>query len=105
MVSWIITALSCCRLSEQAKQERKVSCPPLICLENLLGHCDKKPLCDHNHCTMPYMWQYRHLGVDGDTWKAFTPSENEAIERQFCDVNVSVADVEHIMISPPPSVL
>lgn len=51
------------------------------------------------------MWQYKDSGTDEDTWKAFTPSDNEAIEQQFCDVNVTVAGMEHIMISPPSSLL
>lgn len=53
------------------------------------------------------MWQYKYPSTDrqGDTWRSFTQSENEAIEQQFCDVNVVVAEMEHIMIAPPPSVL
>lgn len=55
------------------------------------------------------MWQYKledpSSDQHGDIWKSFTQSENEAIEQQFCDINVVVADMEHIMIEPPPSVL
>lgn len=53
------------------------------------------------------MWQYEDPSSNrlGDTWTAFTQSENEAIEQQFCDVNVLDAELEHIMIPTPPSVL
>ena len=53
------------------------------------------------------MWQYEDPSSDHqeDTWKAFTQSENEAIEQQFCDVNVFNAEMEHIMIPTPPTVL
>ncbi|XP_078359754.1 uncharacterized protein LOC144644197 [Oculina patagonica] len=81
--------------------------PHNICLEFLLGHCSKEQLCDHYHYRAPYMWQYKYSSTDhqGDTWKSFTQSESETIEQQFCDVNVVVAEMEHIMIAPPPSAL
>ena len=56
------------------------------------------------------MWQYRYKdstnesGI-GNSWKSFTENENEAIERQFCDVNITVARMEDIMIATPPDVL
>lgn len=87
---------------------KDVPCSPHhICLDFLLGHCSKDQLCDHYHYSTPYMWQYKYPSTDrqGDTWRSFTQSENEAIEQQFCDVNVVVAEMEHIMIAPPPSVL
>ena len=51
------------------------------------------------------MWQYQDPRGDGDSWKAFTVNENEDIEKQFCDVNITVAEMKHIMISTPPSLL
>ena len=85
-------------------------CPQYICLDFLLGRCSKEQLCDHYHYTStPYMWQHKledpSSDHQGDIWKSFTRSENEAIEQQFCNVNVVVADMEHIMIEPPSSVL
>lgn len=96
-------------IMETATQRRDVPpCPPqYICLDFLLGHCSKEQLCDHYHYNVPYMWQYKDPSSDhqGDTWKPFTQSENEAIEQQFCDVNVLDAEMEHTMIPTPPSVL
>lgn len=91
---------------ETAAQRRDA--PQYICLDFILGHCRKEQLCDQYHdlaYNAPYMWQYNISDHQGDTWEAFTQSENEAIERQFCDVNVLDAEMEHIMIPTPPSVL
>ena len=101
------------RLTVQVARERKsATCqPPYICVDNLLGQCSKQSrLCDQSHRSRPYMWQYKYKdsttekGI-GNSWKSFRESENEAIERQFCDVNITVARVEDIKIATPPDVL
>ena len=84
--------------------------PHYICVDNLLGQCSKQSLCDQSHRSRPYMWQYKYKDSTtesriGNSWKSFTESENEVIERQFCDVNITVARMKDIMISTPPDVL
>ena len=100
------------RLTVQVARERKsATCQPhYICVDNLLGQCSKQSLCDQSHRSRPYMWQYKYKDSTtesriGNSWKSFTESENEVIERQFCDVNITVARMEDIMISTPPDVL
>ena len=99
-------------LTVQVAHERKsATCrPPYICVDNLLGQCSKQSLCDQSHRSRPYIWQYKYKDSTtesriGNSWKSFTGSENEAIERQFCDVNITVARVEDIKIATPPDVL
>ena len=105
----IYNSLSTCYHTAPSRQKREVQNmhnPQYICLDFLLGHCSKQELCDHYHYSMPYMWQYKDPSNEqADNWKAFTENENEAIERLFCDVNVTVKEMEHIMIAPPPFIL
>lgn len=88
------------------REMQNVHSPQYICLEFLLGHCGKAQLCNYSHHNMPYLWQYRYPGNEqADSWKTFTENESEEIERQFCIVDVTETDVEHIVVAPPPTAL
>ncbi|XP_022804544.1 uncharacterized protein LOC111341797 [Stylophora pistillata] len=94
------------RVMSPKREMQNVHSPQYICLEFLLGHCGKAQLCDYCHHNMPYLWQYRYPGNEqADSWKTFTENECEEIERQFCIVDVTETDVEHIVVAPPPTAL
>ena len=58
-----------------------------ICQQFLIGKCSKGPGCENHHCLLPYRWQYK--GSIFDEWKNFSDTDNLALEKLYCDVNVA----------------
>ena len=57
-----------------------------ICSDFLLGKCKKGVKCPGHHCSLPYHWQYKVSEVD--EWKSFSETDNETLEKLYCDVTL-----------------
>ena len=68
-----------------------------ICSDFLLGKCKKGVRCSGHHCSLPFHWQYKVPDVD--EWKSFTETDNETLEKLYCDVMLEDCSASGFQIS------
>jgi len=56
-----------------------------ICSDFILGKCKKGFKCPGHHCFLPFHWQYK---LPHDEWKSFNETDNEKLEKLYCDVTL-----------------
>ena len=68
-----------------------------ICSDFILGKCKKGFKCSGHHCPLPYHWQYRV--EEADVWKSFSETDNEKLEKLYCDVMLEEYSATSFQIS------
>ena len=67
-----------------------------ICSEFILGKCKKGFKCPEHHCSLPFHWQYK---LPDDEWKSFNETDNEKLEKLYCDVTLESCSATGFKIS------
>ena len=68
-----------------------------ICSDFLLGKCKKSVKCSEHHCSLPYHWQYKV--PEAGEWKSFIETDNETLEKLYCNVTLENCSASGFQIS------